>query len=1037
MNETFLEKTIARYEQQFVNGRTPDLQRYLETIDSDCEVLFEELLHTDLELQIRNGNHSRVEQYLRRFPRLTDDDRLIQELICTEFKVRQQLEPGLKVEEYSARFPKKSSILRDKLVGSKFDSPLATDSHENSAQSRSYSDIEKRFRKKNLHCRGGLGNVWLAIDQELGRRVAIKEIKPRFNESPFHRSRFAREALVTSQLDHPGIVPVYGLGQSVNGAPYFAMQFIDGRTLRSAIGTLHSQETTSNSLEFNRLIQHFLDVCHTIEYAHSQNIVHRDLKPDNIMIGRFGETFVVDWGLAKASLDSSPATDQAIDVSKEIAASFRAIVREGESKSSIEGGIGSPGFMSPEQVNGDRASIGPASDIFSLGATLRSLIAGEEHPIPDQIVALAKNKFVAAPIVPVKPSQLDSICQKAMSISPNDRYQSVAEMAEDVENFLLDRPVKAHRESLGEKFGRFSRRYRMILNTALVALIAISLLSMVALFWINSERQNAIAASQAESAQREKAEDRTDQLAKTIGVFADLFSGTDKQGVGVNLNEITLQQSLDELNSQVSGQSDPIVRTFLYTVLARNNISSGNSEQAIEQYETALRLLSDNEIEETDPLHLATTVGMCSAIANGGGNPQLALPKLEHVITICNTQPNNRERILLEALLTKAQLLLTKFDNKTIPSVRATVDQANELGEKLYADDPGHIQFLRVKLLSAELLAFKDSPNQFLETYNSLIETWKSKRPLHSIIVASEIKLAEYESRFKRFEKSKEHLEAAIKDAESLYGRNHPSAISVRIRYANMLAFGNGHDDQEKARGIEILDQCRAEQLKHGAFFAALQTTRALVPALLETGEIRNNSQAIDLCEELFPHLKNCRGPAFTKIMRDLNVDLATAYQNENDIESAHLAMDEAIEFSSRLYGEDSDKTVSLMLMKRNLKAPAEIVVPSDKSKDFTRRIANLLLRGDADIAKLTETYEEFKIAWETLPVVDRPNKMAMFYITQELGKAHSIAGNQEEAIEALNESVSFAEQMFGPDARPTLELTERIESLMLHESER
>ena len=1058
MNETFFEETIARYERQFANGRTPDLQRFLSTLDVDCDDLFKELLHTDLELRIRNGQSSRVEHYLQQFPQLANDTDLIQELIHTEFKIRQQLEPGLKAEEYSIRFPERSIALLDQFANTTHSSPTPNTKFS-SAHSRSFSDNNKRFRKNHLHRRGGLGNVWLAADQELGRTVAIKEIKPSFNNSPPHRSRFAREALITSQLDHPGVVSVYGMGQRLNGAPYFAMQFIDGRTLRTAIAAFHLKKASNKSLEFHRLLQHFLDVCNTIEYAHSQNIVHRDLKPDNIMIGQFGETFVVDWGLAKADLETPLASDENGSSSKEIANSFRAIVLEGDPKGSVEGtGIGSPGFMSPEQLIGDRDQIGTRSDIFSLGATLRSLIANEEQPIPNQRNDWGADEFTAAPLVPAKPSQLDSICQKAMAVDPDERYQTVAELAEDVENFLLNRPVAAHRESFGERAGRFSRRYRVILNTAIVAMIAISLVSLVAVFWINSERQNAIAASKAEFAQRQKAENRTDQLTKTIGVFADLFSGTDNRGVGLNLNKVTLQQTLDELDSRLSDQTDPVALTFLQTVLARNSISSGNPEQAIEQYIAALKLLQENEIKETDPLHLATTVGMCSAMSAtpdlwiravregernpySGSDPGEAFEKIERVIEICVRESGDHEDILFEALLTKVQLALltkarsqlTKFDSFPISKLDKIVQRANQLGEKIFADSPDHIQLLRAKLLAAELLAYQGTPDKFFQTYGSLIDDWKSTQQIHSIIIAAEVKLAEYFVRFRQFPSALEQLEDAIEDAKKLYGESHPSTLTVQIRYANMLVFGNRFGEEAKIRGIGILEHCRSEQIRCKSYFAALQTTQALVPGLLEIGGPQNTNRAIDLCEELFPLLENCSGHSFAKIMRGLNLDLVVAYKSQNEWESARNSINDAIEYSTLAYGKESDKTISLMIQKQKLSKHAKAFVPSDTSKEFTRKIANLMvkgLHGDLDLDEVTATYQEFKLAWETFPAPDRPADMAMFYVTQELGKAHQAAGNIEDAIRVYTESTTFAEKVFGLDAPPILKLIEKINAL-------
>jgi serine/threonine protein kinase len=185
-----------------------------------------------------------------------------------------------------------------------------------------------RFRVLRPHARGGLGEVYVARDEELHREVALKEIQQRHANDPNSRSRFLLEAEITGGLEHPGIVPVYGLGTYADGRPYYAMRFIKGGSLRDAIRRFHSadrflRQATGDdaaenpdiesdrlriktvtkedfiSLDFRQLLGRFIDVCNAIEYAHSRGVLHRDLKPGNIMLGKYGETLVVDWGLAK------------------------------------------------------------------------------------------------------------------------------------------------------------------------------------------------------------------------------------------------------------------------------------------------------------------------------------------------------------------------------------------------------------------------------------------------------------------------------------------------------------------------------------------------------------------------------------------------------------------------------------------------------------------------------------------------------------------------------------------------------------------
>ena len=326
-----------------------------------------------------------------------------------------------------------------------------------------------RFRVLRPHARGGLGAVFVALDSELNREVALKQILDHHADDPVSRSRFLVEAEITGGLEHPGIVPVYGLGTHDGGRPYYAMRFIRGDSLKEASDRFHAGPKDAAGLELRRLLRRFLDVCNAVDYAHSRGILHRDLKPSNVILGKHGETLVVDWGLAKPIGRVDPADDSGERTLMPSSASGSAETLPGSA-------LGTPAYMSPEQAAGDLEQLGPCSDVYSLGATLYCLLTGKAPFAGDAFDVLRqvqRGEFRRPrQCDPAIDPALEAVCLKAMALGPEDRYPSARALADDVERWTADEPVSAYREPLARRARRWARRHRMAVTAASVSLVA-------------------------------------------------------------------------------------------------------------------------------------------------------------------------------------------------------------------------------------------------------------------------------------------------------------------------------------------------------------------------------------------------------------------------------------------------------------------------------------------------------------------------------------------------------------------------------------
>ena len=388
-----------------------------------------------------------------------------------------------------------------------------------------------RFRILKPHARGGLGEVYLAWDEELERNVALKEIRAEHSQNERLRERFVREAEINGNLEHPGIVPVYALGSHPDGRPYYAMRFVQGETLKDALERFHEEgprlDPAQWAIGLRHLLRRFMGVCDSIDYAHSRGVLHRDLKPSNILLGKFGETLIIDWGLAKII----GRTDVSVPGKAEPESAVRLAAEDSHFPTLAGETMGSPPFMSPEQARGCHDELTSASDIYSLGATLYAVLTGRTPVNGSKTAEILEKVGKGEIILPSKanprvPRALEAICLKAMQLKPADRYPSARALADDLECWLDDRSVSIYKDHASTRLLRWSRHHKSLVAGSLALMVA-TLVGLVFFALVEGEqkRQAVVAQQQTEAARRRA----KDHLGVGLDVVDQLVTFGDRQ----------------------------------------------------------------------------------------------------------------------------------------------------------------------------------------------------------------------------------------------------------------------------------------------------------------------------------------------------------------------------------------------------------------------------------------------------------------------------------------------------------------------------
>jgi serine/threonine-protein kinase len=452
-----VEMVCERFEAACRAGRRPRIEHELAGAAGTIRAtLLGELLSIEVSYRLRHGERPTPEEYLTRF---SDDADVVVAACEQAIPADRPGGPDHPGGETSTIPESEGHIL---------------------VSSASFGSVRnERYTLTRLHARGGIGEVWLARDAEMGREVALKELRAEQVANPAVRNRFLEEAKITGQLEHPGIVPVYELAhRPQDRAPFYTMRFVRGRTLTEAVRAYHTLRRAGGAgpLDLMALLNAFLGVCNAVAYAHSRGVIHRDLKGQNVVLGDFGEVMVLDWGLAKLVDRPEPA---AVDEAHPPVALAGDPVRD---PTELGQALGTPSYMAPEQAEGRLDQVGPRTDVYGLGAMLYELLSGLAPftgPDTREVLRRVREEEPAPPrrINPGAPAALEAVSLKALAKIPSQRYDSAWELARDVQRWLADEPVSAYREPLPSRVRRWVKRHRTPV-TGLAAAAGVALVSL-------------------------------------------------------------------------------------------------------------------------------------------------------------------------------------------------------------------------------------------------------------------------------------------------------------------------------------------------------------------------------------------------------------------------------------------------------------------------------------------------------------------------------------------------------------------------------